>query len=143
MDNNTVKEHIIRRRKSLKLSQQDVADKIGMSRTAYRNIEKGDTKLLSDNIVKIAEAFGVGMEELVLGYAADRDEEGNLRDGNSYRRMYEDLKERYDSAILGHAEEVARLGNEIATLKDYIAMQKDLINTKDEIISMLRKINKD
>lgn len=142
MDNNTVKENIIRQRKSLKLSQQDVAEKIGMSRTAYRNIEKGDTRLLSDNIGKIAEVFGVDAEELVLGYAADRDPDGSLRDENSYRRMYEELKSRYDSEVSAHAEEIARLGNEITSLKDYVAMQKDLISTKDEIIAMLRKMNR-
>lgn len=133
MDNNTVKENIIRRRKRLKLSQQDVAEKIGMSRTAYRNIEKGDTRLLSENIGKIADAFGVAAEELVLGYDADPEHDQTLCDGISYKRMYEDLRTQYNADSRRHSEEIARLMTEIATLKDYIAMQKDLIGTKDEI----------
>lgn len=140
MDNNTVKENIIRRRKRLKLSQQDVAEKIGMSRTAYRNIEKGDTRLLSENIGKIADAFGVAAEELVLGYDADPEHDQTLCDGISYKRMYEDLRTQYNADSRRHSEEIARLMTEIATLKDYIAMQKDLIGTKDEIISMLKKL---
>ena len=142
MDNNSVKENIIRRRKVRRLSQQEVADKIGLSRTAYRNIEKGETRLLSENIVRIADVLGVGTEELVLGYAPDRNSDGSIRDENSYHRLYEDLKEKLDEQTRRHAEEVSRLNSEIATLKGYIATQKDLIDTKDEIISMLRNMNR-
>ena len=116
MDNNSVKENIIRRRKVRRLSQQEVADKIGLSRTAYRNIEKGETRLLSENIVRIADVLGVGTEELVLGYAPDRNADGSIRDENSYHRLYEDLKEKFDEQTRRHVEEVSRLNSEIATL---------------------------
>ena len=139
MDNNSVKENIIRRRKGLKLSQQDMADKIGMSRTAYRNIEKGGTKLLSENVARIAEALEMDAEELVLGYSYDSAQSKTLKDEKPYRRMYEELDSRYRFELKKQAEEMSRLVSEISTLKEYIEVQKTLINTKDEIISMLRK----
>ena len=140
MDNNSVKENIIRRRKVRKLSQQDVAETIGMSRTAYRNIEKGGTKLLSDNLGKIAEALGVDSEELVLGYSVEKDTEGRIRDENSYRRMYEDLASSCNAERRKRDEEISRLRHEVETLKEHIAMQNDLIRTKNEIIQMLKKL---
>ena len=139
MDNNTVKENIIRCRKGMKLSQQDMADRIGMSRTAYRNIERGETKLLSENVSKIAAALGVGTEELVLGYSSDRDGGNSMKGEKSYRWMYEELKSRYTFELQKQADEISRLVKENSTLKDYIEVQKNLISTKEEIISMLRK----
>lgn len=138
MDNNSVKENIIRCRKGQKLSQQDVAEKIGLSRTAYRNIEKGETKLLSDNIGKIAEVLGVGAEELVLGYSSMSNPETSKED-KSYKWMYEELKNRRSFEMQKQADEISRLVNEVSTLKDYIQALKNLISTKDEIIAMLKK----
>ena len=140
MDNNSVKENIIRHRKGRRLSQQDVAESIGLSRTAYRNIEKGDTKLLSENLNKIADALGVNSEELVLGYAPDKDEKGKVRDENSYRCLYEELKVQHRTAMEKADEDMSRLRKEVEALKEYIDMQKDLIRTKDEIIAMLKKM---
>lgn len=139
MDNNSVKENIIRRRKGLKLSQQDMADKIGMSRTAYRNIEKGETKLLSENVAKIAEALEMDAEELVLGYPSGNDLAKLPKDEKQYRWIYEELENRYRLELKRQADEISRLVGEISTLKEYIEVQKTLISTKDEIISMLRK----
>ena len=138
MDNNSVKENIIRCRKGQKLSQQDVAEKIGLSRTAYRNIEKGETKLLSDNIGKIADVLGVGAEELVLGYPSMSNPEISKED-KSYKWMYEELKSRSTFEMQKQADEISRLVNEVSTLKDYILALKNLISTKDEIIAMLKK----
>ena len=140
MANNTDKENIIRNRKVLRLSQQDVAESIGLSRTAYRNIEKGDTKLLSENLNKIADALGVNSEELVLGYAPDKDEKGKVRDENSYRCLYEELKVQHRAAMEKADEDMSRLRKEVETLKEYIDMQKDLSRTTDEIIAMLKKM---
>ena len=137
MDNNSVKENIIRRRKGLKLSQQDMADKIGMSRTAYRNIEKGETKLLSENVARIAEALEMDAEELVLGYSYDSAQSKTLKDEKPYRRMYEELDSRYLYDTRENAVWIKE--REDYSLKEYIEVQKTLINTKDEIISMLRK----
>ena len=104
-----------------------------------RNIERGETKLLSENVAKIAEALGVGTEELVLGYSSDRDGGNIMKDEKSYRWMYEELKSRYTFELQKQADEISRLVKENSTLKDYIEVQKNLISTKEEIISMLRK----
>ena len=80
MDNISVKKNIagIRIRKGL--SQEAAAEKMGISRTAYRNIESGDTRLISDSIGKMAEVFGVSAEEILLGYEPVREDSDLLKD---------------------------------------------------------------
>ena len=36
------------------ISQAEMAERLGMSRTAYRNLESGDTRLISENVDRIA-----------------------------------------------------------------------------------------
>ena len=55
MDNKTVKENIYRIRKEKKITQQQMAERLGMSRNSYRRIESGDTVLVNDHIVQIAD----------------------------------------------------------------------------------------
>lgn len=134
MDNNSVKNNISRIRKDAGLSQTVMAEKLGISRTAYRNIEKGDTKLISDSIDRIAEILNISKEEIILGYAPSRDGARELQEmQRTYSNRHSETKERYE-------EEIRKLHKEIESLKDLTDALKDSIRTKDEMIAMLRKI---
>lgn len=52
-------------RKQRKLTQQDCADILGMTRQGYAKIERRVTELSVTNAKKLAEAFGVTLEEVV------------------------------------------------------------------------------
>ena len=133
MDNISVKKNIagIRIRKGL--SQEAAAEKMGISRTAYRNIESGDTRLISDSIGKMAEVFGVSVEEILLGYEPVREDSDLLKD----------MKMRYGEKIrtieTGHADETGRLNAQIKILQEFIEALQETVRTKDEVIAMLRK----
>jgi transcriptional regulator with XRE-family HTH domain len=46
------------------LRQSDVAEKIGISTTAYRNIETGPSAPSLENLIKLADLFNVSLDYL-------------------------------------------------------------------------------
>lgn len=134
MDNATVKENITKVRKAAGISQSDMADRLGVSRTAYRNLEKGETRLISVNVEKIAEILNTTPEELVLGYKPDeRDVSGRVKDIYAeFDSEKAEIRNRYEKEIL-------RLREQIANMQEHIELLKDAGKTKDEIIALLKK----
>nr|WP_203620114.1 helix-turn-helix transcriptional regulator [Streptomyces anulatus] len=47
------------------LSQQDVIRRTGMDRSAYQDVEAGRTSPLLDNLLRISDAIGVPLSDLV------------------------------------------------------------------------------
>ena len=68
MDNSSIKENIRRARLMCKMTQEELADILGISLTAYRDLEKGPTAIINANIPKIADATGSTVEEIMLGF---------------------------------------------------------------------------
>lgn len=137
MDNDSVKDNIRNFRKIHRLTQSEMADRLGISRTAYRNIESGETRLISENISRIADILDIKSEDLVLGYSAGtgqkrKNPEPDPAQSEEIRRMLEKETE-------AQASEILNLKNEIEYLKHHIEVLEELLQTKDEIISMMRK----
>lgn len=63
----TVNERILMLRSHLKLSQNDFANKIGLSSVGVWRIEKGEVAPRKGTLYTIAETFGVSKEWLVTG----------------------------------------------------------------------------
>lgn len=53
------------------LSQQEVADKLGMSRPSYISVEKGTKELSLSEAQKLANIFGISLKDLELGFSPD------------------------------------------------------------------------
>ena len=121
MDNKTVKENIYRIRKEKKITQQQMAERLGMSRNSYRRIESGDTVLVNDHIVQIADLLEMSPDELLLGDSAS--------DG---RKILDEMR-------VGYAQEISDRNRIISSLEERIRLLEDLVRTKDEIITMLKK----
>lgn len=84
MDNSSIKENIVRRRTAEGISQDEMAKRLDISRNAYRSIEKGESKVISDRLKDIADNLDISLEELVLGY--------NPRNGSG---ELNEMRERY------------------------------------------------
>ena len=121
MDNISIKENICRIRKQLGLTQEETAHRLGISLTAYRDLEKGSTSIINSNIYKMAEITGTSTEELVLGYSPTP----NI---NNVKEMQIEYGNRINS-----------LQARISDLEKIISLQEDTIESKNEIISMLKK----
>lgn len=122
MDNISIKNNIRRIRKARKITQEEMAHRLGISVTAYRDFEKGDTSIVNGNVMKLADLLETSTEEIVLGY----------RPSQMEGVVLEDVRKEY--------------GNRITTLNTRIGDLERLVNTleetlisKNEIIKMLKK----
>lgn len=133
MDNISVKKNITAMRKGLGLTQQEMADRLGISRNAYRRIESGETALLNDYLLQIAAILDRTADELVLGYApVEKDS-----------RTLAELREKYLQDGIEQErksqERISALEQTVLLQEKRIALLEDLVRTKDEIIAMLKK----
>ena len=129
MDELSVKDNLKRVRKRLNLTQQEMAERVGLSRAAYANLETGPTRIINDAVEKVAELADISLAELVTGYRTTDELEQELdRVQQSSGRRIADLEARLLSQEA-----------EIATLKELIDTLRDSVRTKDEIISLLKK----
>ena len=122
MDNTSIKQNIRNIRKSRKLTQEEMAFRLGMSLTAYRDLEKGETSIVNTHLLKIAELLDTTTEELVLGYRPLQMEGPGVAD----------LKEEYGGRV-------NILEKRIHDLEKLVNSLEETISTKNEIISMLKK----
>ena len=99
-----------------------MAYKMGMSLTAYRDLEKGETSIVNANLQKIANLLETTTEDLVLGYRPVQMEGPGL----------EDIKDEY-------VGKVSVLEKRITDLEKLVTSLEETISTKNEIITMLKK----
>ena len=122
MDNISIKNNIRKIRKARKLTQEEMAHNLGISVTAYRDIEKGNTSILNSNLTRIASLLDTPTEEIVLGYRPAQIEGKNLKE----------VQEEYSGKI-------NILERRIADLEKLVKVQDENISSKNEIISLLKK----
>ncbi len=133
MDNGSVKRNISRIRKASGISQTEMAERLGMSRTAYRNLENGDTRLINENVDRIAALLDTTAEEIVLGYTPSAKDSLRLND------IQKEYASKQKELISIHETEISRLNEQIRTLREHIEALQETIRTKDELISMLKR----
>lgn len=137
MDEITIRENLKRARISSGLTQTEMAERIGISVTAYQKIESGRTRILNTNFSKCAEVLGVSLSELVNGFIPVRDAEAVIED---VRESY-GLKMRVQES--GYLNEIQNKDREIGRLKDVIKDKEDTIATQklliDQLLSRLEK----
>jgi len=122
MDNTSIKTNIRNKRKEKNFTQEEMAHRLGISLTAYRDFEKGGTSIVNGNIMKLADILETTTEELVLGYRPSKD----------HAVVLEDVRTEYGSRISNLEEKVEYLEKLVSSLEETIA-------TKNEIITLLRK----
>ena len=121
MDNSTIKDNIRKRRKAYRLTQEEMAHKLDISLTAYRDLEKGQTNIVNANVMKIAQLLNTSAEELVLGY----------RPVQAPVKLLEEMRSEYGGRI-------STMERRIADLEKLVESLEETIETKNEIIIMLK-----
>lgn len=139
MDNDSVKDNIRNFRKIYKLTQSEMADKLGISRTAYRNIESGETRLISENVSRIADILHIRTEDLVLGYSPEPGQKEKNRRPGSISAQLAEMKRAHEKETEEMSSEIIRLKKDLQYLTRRIEDLEELLKTKDEIISMMKK----
>lgn len=133
MNNDTVKKNLENIRLNKKLSQEEMANVLGVARNTYRNIEKGRTKLISDTVMKVAEWAEITPEEVVLGYVPVDDKDSVLKE----------TRERLNDRIKGLTEEyearLERQRTEIEFLRELNKEKDDNIRSLKSWVAILEK----
>lgn len=122
MDNTYIKNNIRNFRTACRLTQEEMALKMNISLTAYRDLEKGRTAMINSNLTKIAEILEVSIEELLLGY----------KPSETVSPILDDMKNEYGGRI-------NVLETRIIDLENLVRSHEETIRSKNEIIEMLKK----
>lgn len=122
MDNNSIKDNIRRIRKSRRMTQEEMAHRLGISLTAYRDLERGNTTVVNGNVMRIADLLDTSTEEIVLGY----------RPVQMHSDALEDVREEYNA-------QVRNLERRVKDLEQLAESLRETIKSKNEIILMLKK----
>lgn len=73
--------NLIRLRKEKGLSQEELADKLSVSRQAVSKWERGEALPDTDNLIRLAKLYNVSIDEIV-GYAPDKSDGANDENSN-------------------------------------------------------------
>lgn len=124
MDQGTIAANLRRLRKVLNLTQDEVAERAGLSRAGYRNIESRKSAPRASTLEALAEALGVRLQELVTpvqplqrvrfrSFKRLRTREGILSDVARWLADFNELEEilgdRQDYTLAGLERSPARL----------------------------------
>ena len=138
MDDSTIKENITQEREKSGISQSRMADRLGMDRNTYHNLEKGGTRILNSHLGEIAKELGVSKERLLLGYEPIAPEHGSVL--NDYIASSE---ERYGQMVVSYDEKIKTMEKELESLRELVESLKAQVRDKDMIISFLKRTNED
>ena len=150
MDNRTIKQNIAAFRKRLGMTQEQMAELIHISTTAYRDLEKGNTVILSEKIIDMAARTGFSVEEIIQEKPFRTEEVGCLENAQKeYGSQNGDIRqevERLRHEVERLSQEAERLRQEAEHFRqeaDYLRqinqLQSQMISDKDDIIKMLKR----
>lgn len=137
MDDNSIKDNICRIRKEKGLSQNEMAERLGMERNSYRSIEKGPVKIINPTLFKIAEVFGVPVIQLITGAdeAPSADSLLGEKDESPAYGRIKVLEEKADEL----SRQTARLEGRVSDLEEMNGILKARLKDKEDIIALLKK----
>lgn len=129
MDDTSIKRNLLKKRISMGITQSEMAERLGMSITAYRKLEKGPTRMLNEHLEKFSEVVGITLAELVNGFEPIDSVESGL----------DEMKVSYDSKLesiqKNYRDEIQVLRKENERLRDKLADKEELLRTKDQLIA--------
>lgn len=128
MDDKSIKENIRKRREDLGITQSEMALRLGMDRTSYRNLETGSTRVLNPRLEDIASLLGTTVTGILTGHFAVRQYDFTLLEDVS--ATYQQKIAKQDSEFAEFRtranEEKAFLLEQVETLKGYLQAEKEI-----------------
>lgn len=121
-------QNAVKLRKERRMTQEDVAREIGVSRISYSKLERGETRILNEGVEKLARLFDVSEDELLFGARKGAD---------SGATALEEGDVPYGSAAL--QRQLVSMEREIALLKDLVGTLQETIESQREMIALLRE----
>lgn len=113
-----MKNNLRRIRERLGLSQQEAADRMGISRNAFRKLEDGSTRIINKNVEIFAEAMGVSVDECLFDVSGQTKVESELREEQDANEKLRAAVEYYEKQIEELKASLARREEVIIALHD-------------------------
>lgn len=126
MDEKSVKRNLRLTRKALGLSQQEMAEQLGISRTAYRSFEMGATRVVSEYVSRMAELAGKTEEEVLYG-AAGRDAAGSVHEGPDWENRLRTIRLEYEARLDEQRLQIDHLNELLESKNQTIRLQEQLL----------------
>jgi len=118
-------------RKEMHLSQNELADRMGITRGALVNLEDGKTEIVTGSVLKFCRATGISlvdvMEELFPEYCGQ-----TLTDETHYEELHRQTVAEYEDRLNAKNEEIRRQ-------RELVQAQQQTIEAKDKVIEMLEQ----
>lgn len=114
-ENMDIRNNLKKARKEHKMTQDEMAERLGMTRQAYCNMENGKTELINKKLYRIADMFGLSVESLMLGYSSVGD--------------VADLTKKLDKSV----QEITNLVTLVEEMQKALFYQKEHIRTLKQI----------
>jgi transcriptional regulator with XRE-family HTH domain len=125
---NNVAEKIKRLRKSKGFSQDDMAERMHISQSAYARIENGESHSWAAHIEKLSEILEIKPEDFLTDETNNLEQENTDQKGgmafqfvgtiNTINNLSEKLIEQYEERIKELKEQVKELKEELKTVKN-------------------------
>lgn len=115
-------------RLELRYSQEEIADRMGISRTAYVKLENGITRVLSDSVLRFSNATGIPLRQIVDACYPEGD-------GSSLKEEY-DAEARLKALRDDYEDRLERKNSEIEGLKAVVAAQQRTIEAQQGMLDM-------
>ncbi len=144
MDNDSIKENILRLRKLRGLTQTEVARRCGISMTHYRSLESGTSVLINPIISRLADALNIGIGYLIFGSWNRQEKDFRLEDeavgygtgdaaSDRYDRRCSELRDEYEARL-------RKVSDENSSLRQVVETQRRDISHLESIVRMLRRL---
>ena len=131
MSKKKVEKNIAEVRNSMKLTQAEMAKKIGISRQAYINLEHGKTSVINKQITKMAERCGLPEEKILFGYSVEELSSSMLRENEAH-------KEQLSAVIKEKDEQIEVLKEKLDILTQLIFAERQTVKTQIQLIDEMK-----
>lgn len=119
--------NLVNLRKEHRLTQEQMAEKLDMSRNGYAKLERGESKLNIEHLQQIANVFNLDVVEL-------------LKENGDFSVLVGDNNGNYANKYYGNQQEIEKLQLIIAHKDELLAHKDKIIAQKDKEIELLRQL---
>lgn len=122
-----IRQNLLAAREAAKLTQEEIAHKMGISRQTYINLEKGKTKIYNPKLTKASLICGVPEEKIILGYNPKKLSELQLHENDHQKEIMERMKAEYEKKIADRDYKIELLNRLVTSLSQTVKAKDDFI----------------
>ncbi|MBP5566228.1 MAG: helix-turn-helix transcriptional regulator [Bacteroidales bacterium] len=113
-------------RKEMHYSQEELAERMGVTRGTYINLEAGKTKIVTDSVLKFCQATGISLLEVIQACYPEFCST-LLREDAQYKQLLKQTVDEYEDRLTAKNEELKQKEQMYTLLQETVKTQRKLI----------------